>query len=151
MTWRKANPEYVEPTNDLPGPRHGHLSNILNPSIAELSIVADRVLYKAWGFGTDSTIEDFRNAIASSPPLLSEHCPKEEQDIEISYEEAFASDGSKIQLKIYKNPGMKRGALLAFKMHGGGWVVGSHETEEEENRRVASIPNVTVVSVNYRL
>lgn len=32
-----------------------------------------------------------------------------------------------------------------------GWVVGSHEVEESENRAVAGIGSVVVVSVDYRM
>lgn len=151
MTWRKESPQYTTQAIDGPGPRHGHLSQVEDTSFAHLPMLADEALQKSWGFGTDSTIQDFREAISSSPPRLSAHCLRLKEHLETSYRQIHTRDGYEIQLKIYKKRTAGRNATLAFKMHGGGWVVGTHETEEEENIRVATIPDVIVVSVNYRL
>lgn len=60
-------------------------------------------------------------------------------------------DGSTIPARIYKSKQNHTNSTLYLKAHGGGWVVGGHDVEEAENRYVAAIPDVIVVSVDYRM
>jgi acetyl esterase/lipase len=87
----------------------------------------------------------------AAPLALPDGCPKCGIDIEIKDSEAPVRDGTKVPIRIYKSNKAQQKATLYLKAHGGGWVVGGHEVEEAENRYVASMPYVIVVSVDYRM
>lgn len=96
-------------------------------------------------------LQPFKDAWTSIPPSLPDDCPLPDVDIDITDSEAVARDGTKIPIRIYTSNKPPHNATLYLKSHGGGFVFGSHEMEEAENRFVAAIPNVVVVSVDYRL
>ncbi|KAF2665219.1 lipase esterase family protein [Microthyrium microscopicum] len=92
-------------------------------------------------------LDQMRNAF-SQPGPLPEDSPKDvtTKDMEIS-----VRDGSKIGIRIYKRKGLGADALLFLVLHGGGWVIGNHSTEETMNRYVAGLNDAVVVSVDYRM
>ena len=72
-------------------------------------------------------------------------------EYDASHEQAETSDGAKIGLQIYR-PKQANGALpLVLVMHGGGWVIGGHGTEEGLTRSVCVRNGCVVVSVDYRM
>jgi acetyl esterase/lipase len=93
----------------------------------------------------------FKAAWKSTPPALPEDCPAPGVDIEISDSQVKVRDGTNIPIRIYKSIQRHSNSVLYLKAHGGGWVVGGHEVEEAENRYVAGISGVIVVSVDYRM
>ena len=102
-------------------------------------------------------IEEFRK-IAYKPPPLPEDAPVPGQDLNITKCDVSVRDGTKISIRIYKPLNPPDAALLFFNVHGGGksllqiadtcigagfdknwtgWVVGTPETEEAQNRLIA--------------
>ncbi|PMD33045.1 lipase esterase family protein [Hyaloscypha variabilis F] len=94
-------------------------------------------------------IEEFRK-ITYRPPPLPEDVPTPGKDLNITHCEVSVKDGTKISIRIYKPLDPPDAALLFFNVHGGGWVVGTPETEEAQNRLIAVKCNAIVVSVDYR-
>lgn len=72
-------------------------------------------------------------------------------DITITDSSVKVRDGAEIPIRTYESTKKQSNCVLYLKAHGGGWVVGGHEVEEAENRFVAAIPGVIVVSVDYRM
>jgi acetyl esterase/lipase len=94
-------------------------------------------------------IEEFRK-ITYRPPPLPEDAPVPGIDLNITKHEVTVRDGTKISIRIYKPIFAPDVALLFFNVHGGGWVVGTPETEEAQNRLIVVKCNAVVVSVDYR-
>ncbi|RDW85965.1 hypothetical protein BP5796_04290 [Coleophoma crateriformis] len=94
------------------------------------------------------SFEDFVATWRVMPPALPGECPT---DIEITDRTATVSDGSGIEIRIYKSKDVKPDAWLFLTCHGGGWTVGSHEVEGGNNRYVASKTGCVVVSPDYRM
>ncbi|PGH28273.1 hypothetical protein AJ80_00164 [Polytolypa hystricis UAMH7299] len=153
MSWCKAKAEYVLPDPNLaPGPKHGHWSyRAPDPALEAAELAAENALNQAWGFGRDISVDDFKKNIESLPFAVPEGWPEPGRDVDISYMKAPVRDGTALELKVYRSKSSRENATLIFRMHGGGWVVGCHETEEPENRLLGSLPNVVVVSVHYRM
>lgn len=60
-------------------------------------------------------------------------------------------DGAQMEIQIYKPLNPDPNTLLNFNVHGGGWVVGNHSTEEAQCRKVAYDNKAVVVSPDYRM
>ncbi|KAL5338156.1 alpha/beta hydrolase fold-domain-containing protein [Aspergillus crustosus] len=90
-------------------------------------------------------------ANVSGKPLFFPYERSEVASVEISHQHITIRDGAEIELRIYKNREIEESAILFFVAHGGGWVLGDHDTEEAMNRLVAKRTSSVVVSVNYRL
>lgn len=58
-------------------------------------------------------------------------------------------DGGQVPVRIFVPNGDVAGAYLHI--HGGGWVLGSHQTNDPALRTLASTAGVAIVSVGYRL
>lgn len=67
------------------------------------------------------------------------------QDMRIS-----SFDGYELPIRVYY-PDDERGHGIILHFHGGGWVIGSIETEDNISRMLANYCNCVVVSVDYRL
>jgi acetyl esterase/lipase len=93
-------------------------------------------------------IDIIRSGFKETPPALADYIPT---DLNITHERVPVSDGSDIEIRIYKAATTSKGAGMFYVSHGGGWVVGSHDVEEAQNRLVAGKAGVVVVSVDYRL
>ncbi|KAM0187495.1 hypothetical protein ACHAPI_011130 [Fusarium lateritium] len=94
-------------------------------------------------------IEEFRK-VSYRPAPLSANAPRPGHDLVITEREIEVRDGTKIGIRIYKPIQHSQGHPLYFNIHGGGWTVGSPETEEGLNRMITVKNNAVVVSVDYR-
>ncbi|CAK7232066.1 hypothetical protein SCUCBS95973_008136 [Sporothrix curviconia] len=96
-------------------------------------------------------LAEFRKVPYRPSPLPS-NVPQPDTDITIRTDSATARDGASIGLRIYAPVGeAKEKRPLFYNIHGGGWAVGTTETEEAQNRFVAARNGAVVVSVDYRL
>lgn len=151
----KAVSEYIpfDPTF-IPGPKNGHWTERdPYPALDDAEKAATDGLITFKEFAKHAGLAEFKKAIAEFDFDVPDSCPEPGVDIDISYLKAPARDGHEVGLKVYackKNSG-KGDATLIFRMHGGGWTIGKHETEEAENRELAGIDNFVLVSVDYRM
>ncbi|OIW23612.1 hypothetical protein CONLIGDRAFT_649638 [Coniochaeta ligniaria NRRL 30616] len=143
----KATPQYipVDP-NFKPLPKNGHLSKV-DPSFAAIKDAADAAVAGLWEAKDWPT---FRK-LWDMPAQIPEWCPKEGQEVLTSTRLVPVRDGATVEIKVYKSRNVKKNAALVLKMHGGGWAIGGHETEQVENLVMAGHPEVVVVSVDYRM
>ena len=149
MGFLKSKPDYVDlDPNFKPGPKNGHLSEGAEAYTSVFQPFEDG-MQGLWN--SDISMADLKNVFKTAPPAIPENCPKPGKDVFISYIKAPVRDGTWVELKIWKCKKPSPNALLVFRMHGGGWTVGSHETEEAENLYLGALPNVIVVSVDYRM
>jgi acetyl esterase/lipase len=88
--------------------------------------------------------------LPTEPPS---NTPKPGEDFETTHQKIPVRDGSEIEVRIYRNLKVKGNgkSLLVVRFHGGGWQLGGLNTEDTDNRFLMNIPNVVVVSVDYRL
>ena len=151
MGFLKPKPEYVQlDPNFQPGPRNGHLSEP-HPVYESAFGPVEEIMARIWN--SDIPLAELRKALSGAPPTVPDSCPEPGRDVYISYTKVPVRDGTPIELKIYKsakNPNPLNAALI-LRMHGGGWVVGSHETEAAELLYLGALPGVVLVSVDYRL
>ncbi|EXJ84559.1 hypothetical protein A1O3_05228 [Capronia epimyces CBS 606.96] len=129
-----------------PKPKYGHLSEI-DPDFAPLKEEADKNFAALWSLPLD----EFKAAWLTAPVALPNNAPQPGQEYSVVDQEAPVRDGSRIGLRVYKPLDPPTNAVLVLKAHGGGWVVGSHEVEEVENRFLAAQGSAVVVSVDYRM
>ncbi|EXJ56087.1 hypothetical protein A1O7_09018 [Cladophialophora yegresii CBS 114405] len=127
-------------------PKHGHLSEI-DPEFAQLKDEADKNFAILWSLPLDQ----FKAAWLSAPVPFPENAPQPGQDYQVLEQLVPVRDGTNVGLKVYRPSKCQSKTTLVLKAHGGGWVVGSHETEEVENRFLAAKGNAVVVSVDYRM
>lgn len=151
----KAYSEYIPyDPNFTPGPKNGHWTQREPyPALDDAEKAAIDGLKDFKAFAQSAGLAEFKKAIASFDFDVPESCPKPGVDIDVSYLKAPVRDGTELELKVYackKNSG-KGDATLIFRMHGGGWTIGKHETEEAENRVLAGMENFVLVSVDYRM
>lgn len=134
------------PADFKPGPRYHHLSE-LDPAYPPLGKPFEDMMKPMW----ELPLEQYQAAMeADKEGQAPSFAPKVGVDIEIERFKVPVRDGAEVELKVYRSKKVQKNAALMFKCHGGGWVLGSHEMEEGENRVVAGLPNVVVVSVDYR-
>ncbi|CAK7205367.1 hypothetical protein SEUCBS139899_008137 [Sporothrix eucalyptigena] len=93
---------------------------------------------------------EFRKVPYKASPLPS-NAPQTDKDLCIRTNTVTVRDGTSISLRIYEPLEKKEGRLLFFNVHGGGWMVGTPETEEAQNRFIAMRNDAVVVAVDYRL
>ncbi|KAH7142123.1 lipase esterase family protein [Dactylonectria macrodidyma] len=94
-------------------------------------------------------IEEFRQ-ISYKPPRLPLNVPIPIRDLTVREDQITVRDGASIKVRIYEPLNCGSGRLLFFNIHGGGWTVGSPETEEAQNRLITVKNDVVVCSVDYR-
>ncbi|KAK5444214.1 hypothetical protein LTS15_010567 [Exophiala xenobiotica] len=86
------------------------------------------------------------------PPPLPQDVPNPGKDIDISTIEITVRDSTKVPLRLYKRKiagaDADADAPLFFDIHGGGWVLGTPETEEAQNRMIALKNRVVVCLEN---
>ncbi|CAI4220209.1 unnamed protein product [Parascedosporium putredinis] len=126
----KEEPQYIKLVPDFkPLPKYGHLSEI-TPEFAAIRSAVDKA------YEGDAAIPP---GGPDRSKLVTEilHFP--------------ARDGHSVELKVYKSPNVVENATLVYRMHGGGWVIGNHETDGAENVYAAFNPNLIVISVDYRM
>jgi acetyl esterase/lipase len=150
MVHIKTTPEYwtLDP-NFKPGPKNGHLS-AKDANYAAIEQVTVDALKPMWG--DDVPMDQFKAVWANSPAAIPNGCPAPGKDVLLSKTHVPVRDGTTVEIKVYRAPrAAPGGAALVFRMHGGGWTVGTHEIEEAENRYFGALPNAVVVSVDYRM
>lgn len=141
--------EYVTlDPNFKPGPKNGHLSE-KDPGYAAVEEATLAALNPMWG--DDIPMDKFKEAWATAPPAIPENCPVPGKDVLLSRTRVPVRDGTTVEIKVYRSPKVEPDAALVLRTHGGGWTVGTHEMEEAENRYFGALPNVVVVSVDYRM
>lgn len=151
----KTFSEYIPfDPNFIPGPKHGHWTfRDPYPALDDAEKAAVDSLIEFKEFAKAFGIAEWKKAIQKFDFDVPEVCPKPGVDIDISYIKAPARDGAEIDLKRYAS--MKndsdRNATLILRMHGGGWMIGKHETEEAENRILAGMEGFVLVSIDYRM
>ncbi|KAK9777149.1 putative Lipase esterase family protein [Seiridium cardinale] len=94
-------------------------------------------------------IAEFRK-VPYRPPPMSTDVPIPGRDISIREAKVPVRDGHDISIRIYEPLNLGQNHMLFFNIHGGGWTVGSPETEEAQNRLIAARNEAVVVSVDYR-
>ncbi|EFX06321.1 lipase esterase family protein [Grosmannia clavigera kw1407] len=94
-------------------------------------------------------IEEFRK-VPYKPPPLPANAPVIGKDVAVEQAEITVRDGAKIAARICRPIERKDGSVLFFNIHGGGWTVGTPETEEAVSRQVAVQNKAVVVSIDYR-
>ncbi|PGG96713.1 hypothetical protein AJ79_09483 [Helicocarpus griseus UAMH5409] len=95
-------------------------------------------------------INEFKAAWNAFPPAVFDDGPVVGQDITIEHMNIPVSDGTPVELRIYKPISPVPRASLFFVTHGGGWTICNHDVEEAQNRQVAKDNKCVVVSVEYR-
>jgi acetyl esterase/lipase len=161
MQWASPpGPDFV------PGPLNGNLS-IAHPQYETLFRPVQDATTAVWE--GSMTVEEVQAELYLAPPAIPDGCPEPGVDIDVSYATATTRDGAELSLKIYRGLDKKKTKKdkragdgdgdgeapppppLVLRIHGGGWVVGSHQVEEAENRYLAADAGVVVVSVEYRM
>ena len=85
--------------------------------------------------------------------LVPDRFPQPGKDYLVRDESITVRDGASIGMRFYEPLKEKRSGkdVLVMKFHGGGFVVGSHDVEEIENRLLAVDGGAVVASVDYRM
>lgn len=148
MVIAKDKPEYttLDP-NFKPLPKYGHLSE-WDPIFAQAKPTIDAAIEQMWE--PSLSLEAFRKMwLGDSPPPPG--CSKEGEDVVTEKRMIPMRDGAQVEIKVYSAKDKKPGSALMMRYHGGGWVVGGHNTEHSENLLIAGKTNTVVVSVDYRM
>ncbi|VUC23915.1 unnamed protein product [Clonostachys rosea] len=127
--------------------RHAFLST-MHPAwraVAELHATTEKSASTLY----ELPIEEFRQVPYRPPPLAAD-APVPGRDIRISRREVSVRDGAVIGLRLYEPMTEGKSRTVFFNVHGGGWTVGTTETEENQNRLVCFKNNIVVISVDYR-
>ena len=133
---------FTEVSGTKSGSKYSHLSRI-DPAFAPLKDEAARNFNELWKLPMKEFLEAWK-----VPGPLPDDIPV---DLNISHQKVPVTDGTEIEIRVYKAKDVSPNALLYLKAHGGGWVVGTHDLEEAENRYVSARNNAVVVSVDYRM
>ncbi|KAL3474488.1 alpha/beta hydrolase fold-domain-containing protein [Aspergillus californicus] len=120
----------------------------VHPDFAPLVAGLNEAFERIW---TPDDVPQLRSNFQSSRALI----PGVPLDgFDISHRMVPVLDGSEVEVRIYRpTPAGVRTTLnlpLLFVAHGGGWVVGDHESEGAMSRLLCVRNQVVVVSVNYR-
>lgn len=150
MGFLKPKSDYCSPpdANFKPGPKNGHLTGG-HLAMETMFMPVEAQMAPLWD--ADMPLDDLKKVFSSAPPQIPEGCPQPGKDLTITYNKVTVRDGGVVELKIWKSIKPQLNAALVLRMHGGGWTVGSHEMEESENLYLGALPNVVVVSVDYRM
>ncbi|KAK6077390.1 lipase esterase [Seiridium cupressi] len=93
----------------------------------------ERVIETLYGL----PIAEFRK-VPYRPPPISTDVPIPGCDISIREAKVPVRDGHDISIRIYEPLNLGQSHMLFFNIHGGGWTVGSPETEEAQNRLITA-------------
>lgn len=148
MVTTKDKAEYTAWKDDFkPLPKYGHLSE-LDPDFAQMKSAVDANIEQLWE--PSLSFEDFC-AMWAAPPAPVPGSPVEGEDVLTETRKIPMRDGAEIEVKIYSAKDKKPGSALMLRYHGGGWVVGGHNTEHNESLIIAGRTNTVLVSVDYRM
>ncbi|KAK5023415.1 hypothetical protein LTS07_009290 [Exophiala sideris] len=125
--------------------QNAHLSTI-NPDFATLVPAVDAAFKQIW---TYNDLTEFRGNWRNSAPIYASIIPTEGFDI--SHQNITVSDQTKIEIRLFTPQGVPNSDLpLLFVLHGGGWVVGGHDSEASICRLACVRNRTKVLSVDYR-
>ena len=98
---------------------------------------------------TYMVITEFRGNWTRFRACYADYKPSE--GFETSHRTILASDGTETEIRVYR-PQLSANQVLPllFVLHGGGWVVGGHDSENAMNRAICVRNKVAVLSVDYR-
>ncbi|KAI1387688.1 alpha/beta-hydrolase [Hypoxylon trugodes] len=148
MVHFKNKPEYVDIDVDFkPLPKYAHFSE-KTPEFLAAEPAIDAGYNKLW---MTPDFPAFRQAAGNADAVMPPGGPDRYRDVTTEFLQFPASDGTFLELKVYKSPDVAPNATLVYRMHGGGFCVGQHEIDGVENVYAATNPNIVVVSINYRL
>ncbi|KAH6688429.1 Alpha/Beta hydrolase protein [Plectosphaerella plurivora] len=141
MVLLKPIPEYVDLGADFtPLPKHGHLSE-KHPSFAAIEAPIGAAFSSLWAL---PDFIAFREAAGDPDAAMPAGGPDRYKDVVTELINFNARDGHQLELKVYKSPKVEPNATLMYRMHGGGWCVGSHEVDGVENVHAATNPRIVV-------
>ncbi|KAI1276290.1 alpha/beta hydrolase fold-domain-containing protein [Xylaria sp. FL0933] len=148
MIGLKDKPQYVDiDPNFKPMPKYGHLSE-KTPEFLEVEDAIGAAYERLWAL---PDMPAFREAAGDADAAMPPGGPDRYREVKTELLHFLARDGHLIELKVYKSPNVAADATLVYRMHGGGFCVGGHETDGAENVYAATNTNIVVVSVDYRL
>ena len=138
--------------------KYGHLAK-MHPAIIPLIPTLEENNRVSWSKVLDTATPDitaFKQPMSDGNPasLVPDTFPQPSRDYLVHDESFAARDGVSIGIRVYAPLPEKRqgkGDVVVVKFHGGGWVVGSHDIEEIENRLLVVDGGNVVVSVAYRM
>ncbi|KAI3327364.1 alpha/beta-hydrolase [Xylariaceae sp. AK1471] len=149
MVVLKDKPEYIDIDVDFkPLPKYGHLSK-KTPEFAAVEAAIGAAYDQFWEACPD--IPSFRRAAGAPDAAMPPGGPDRYRDVKTELLQFAARDGHLIELKVYKSPNVAPDATLMYRMHGGGFCVGGHETDGAENVYAATNRDIVVASADYRL
>ncbi|KAI1812260.1 alpha/beta-hydrolase [Poronia punctata] len=145
----KEKPQYVNlDPNFTPLPKYGHLSEKTPEFLAVEPHIA--AAYDKFWLGCPDFPTFRREAEVEAEAAAGSPDPYR-REVQTELLHFPARDGHLVELKVYKSPKVSAEATLVYRMHGGGFCVGNHETDGAENVHAATNPDIVVVSVDYRL
>ncbi|KAI0423005.1 alpha/beta hydrolase fold-domain-containing protein [Xylaria grammica] len=148
MIGLKDKPQFVDIDPDFkPLPKYGHLSE-KTPEFLEVEDAIATGYSQLWGLPDLLT---FRRVAGDPEAVMPPGGPDRHREVETELLYFPARDGHLVELKVYKSPNVAAEATLMYRMHGGGYCVGSHEVDGAENVYAATNPNIVVVSIDYRM
>ncbi|KAK4191006.1 Alpha/Beta hydrolase protein [Podospora australis] len=141
-------PEYTGTHPDFtPLPKHGHLS-IPSPNFLTVQEHIDAAFQRYWDAPDFPAI---RAMVPKVDAVIPPGGPDRSKDVVTELISFPARDGHLLELKVYKSPEVQPDAVLVYRLHGGGWTIGDHESDGAENVHAAANKNIVAVSVDYRL
>ena len=91
------------------------------------------------------SISEKRKALPTMYPNPPPECPNYSiQDMDIEH------DGMKVSIRLYQSPGKTPLPVIVY-FHGGGWVLGSIESQDPFCRRICNTMDCHIINVGYRL
>ncbi|KAL6231987.1 alpha/beta hydrolase fold-domain-containing protein [Aspergillus navahoensis] len=122
---------------------------VVQPDFAPFVPTINEIFQRIW---TPHDIDKLRRSFQSSRssiPGVPSH------GFGITHRTIQVSDGSEVELRIYRPTGLVPGEEaqqlpLLFVAHGGGWVVGDHESEGPMSRLICVENKAVVISVLFR-
>ncbi len=140
-------------TSDL---KYAHLAKP-HPDLIPFIPLLDDATSKQWAlvFGPNPDIAAFKATVKDGTlaAMVAGHFPQPGKDYLVRDESLTVRDGASIGMRFYEPLKEKRTGkeVLVMKFHGGGFIIGSHDIEEVENRLLAVDAGAVVASVDYRM
>ncbi|KXJ90230.1 alpha/beta hydrolase fold-domain-containing protein [Microdochium bolleyi] len=149
----KARPSYIPVDPSFrPLPRYGHYSAPMDPAWAAAKPAFDAQReYQLQNPEVDFAA--LRGLMGDPDAAIPPGGPDRATQVVTQILQFPARDGAMVEVKVYKSPNVVQGgqAVLMYRMHGGGFVLGGHESDGAENVYAAALhTNIVVVSVLYR-
>ncbi|KAI9743680.1 MAG: hypothetical protein M1818_002996 [Claussenomyces sp. TS43310] len=125
--------------------KHASLSEV-DPEFAPLIPAVNQAFKEIWTF---DDMTEFRSHWTKTRSTYPEYVPVDGFDL--THQMVATSDGTEIEIRVWTPTNAGSGKLpLLFVLHGGGWVVGGHDSENAMSRSVCVKNQTVVLSVDYR-